>query len=126
MTMNDTNSMMGTIVIALAASLASAASATIEDAIDVFGPLEGSFGGLEIGRVVDVAAGPHHALVLTEDGSVRAAGWNGPFDPDTGDPCGQCDPPAGLFDIRALAAGTRQSMAMQLNERLKGVTPLAD
>ncbi len=113
MTMNDTNSIMSTVVITLAASLASAASATVEDAIDVFGPLEGSFGEVGIGRVVDVAAGRYHALILTEDGSVRAAGWNGPFDPDTGDPCGQCDPPAELFEIRALAAGTRHSMAMQ-------------
>ena len=103
------------IVMAFVALVASPTTSNADDGIEVLGPLEGSFGEILIGGIADVTAGPYHALILTSDRTVRAAGWNGPFDPDTGAPCGQCDPPFGLDDIEALAAGTRHSMGLRVD-----------
>ncbi|MEE2894756.1 MAG: hypothetical protein VX726_03355 [Planctomycetota bacterium] len=97
-----------------------AAAGAVEDGLEILGPLEGSFGEISAGDVVDVEVGPYHALVLLADGSVRAAGWNGPFDPSTGTPCGQCDPPADLSAVIALAAGTRHSMALRSDGSVVG------
>ena len=112
-----TNSIITSLAITLGATLGATlsgtTSASTEDAIDVFGMLEGSFGDLTSGDIADVVAGDYHALLLTEDGTVRAAGWNGPYDPDTGAPCGQCDLPDGLSNIQAVAAGVRHSMALR-------------
>ena len=100
--------------IVILASLGPIAPALAEDGIDVLGPLEGSLGDIQGRNIIEVAAGPHHAVVLTDvpGDPVRAAGWNGPFDPDTGAPCGQCDPPEFPSSVRAVAAGTRHSIAM--------------
>lgn len=99
-------------LMSVAAAVGSTDLATADDGIDVLGLLEGSFGEIPIGSIIEVAAGPYHALVLTDDGVIRAAGRNGPIDFETGNPCGQCDPPDGLVDVRAVAAGTRHSMAL--------------
>ena len=103
------------IVMAFVTLVASPTTSNADDGIEVLGPLEGSFGEILIDGIADVTAGPYHALILTSDRTVRAAGWNGPFDPDTGAPCGQCDPPFGLDDIEALAAGTRHSMGLRVD-----------
>ena len=100
---------------ALVTLVASATTSKADDGIEILGPLEGSFGELTINDIADVVAGPHHVLVLTNDGDVRAAGWNGPVDPDTGVPCGQCDPPPDLGDLQTLAAGTRHSMGLRVD-----------
>ena len=115
MRINRNNWVSSGLAITLSATLGATTSASTEDAIDVFGPLEGSFGDLTSGDIADVVAGDYHALLLTEDGAVRAAGWNGPYDPDTGAPCGQCDPPDGMSGIQAVAAGVRHSMALRFD-----------
>ena len=111
---HPTKNIVQTIAFSLVASLGSATPAIAEDGIEVFGPLDGSFGDIQGENIIEVAAGPYHAVVLTDIATdpVRTAGWNGPFDSDTGAPCGQCDPPDFLQSVRAVAAGARHSMAL--------------
>ena len=103
------------IVMAFVTLVASPATSNADDGIEVLGPLEGSFGDLSSSDIADVVAGDYHALLLTEDGAVRAAGWNGPYDLDTGAPCGQCDPPDGMSGIQTVAVGVRHSMALRFD-----------
>ena len=111
---HPTKNLIQGLAFSLLASLGSASPAIAEDGIEVCGPLDGSFGDIHGRNIIEVAAGPHHAVVLTDIAinPVRAAGWNGPFDPDTGAPCGQCDPPDFPQSVRAVAAGARHSMAL--------------
>jgi hypothetical protein len=53
---------------------------------------------------VAVASGDSHALVLNQDGTVVAWGWN---------PFGQCDVPSGLGGVIAIAAGGDHSLALK-------------
>ena len=111
---HPTKNLIQGLAFSLVASLGSASPAIAEDGIEVFGPLDGSFGDIQGRNIIEVAAGPYHAVVLTDIAinPVRAAGWNGPFDPDTGAPCGQCDPPDFPQSVQAVAAGARHSMAL--------------
>ena len=67
-------SIISCLAITLGATMTATTSATTEDAMDVFGLLEGSFGDLSRDDIADVVAGEYHALLLTRDGAVRAAG----------------------------------------------------